>query len=432
VSFRLSEIVLGAALFLAPGNARATDVVLAPVKITGAAQVDWVVFRQSSQNEVNGSNGEPLNEDRFLLRAARLRARVERGIVEGRLEIDANTIQGPQVRPVNTEVSLRWPGHAPAYGEPYIKATMGLFRTPFGFDTQEEIQRRPFLEPCLFGQALFPGAFDLGLRLRGGFRFVNYTLGIMNGDPIGQRVFPGRDPDKSKDLVFRVGVESSPRGTVRVAGGFSGVTGMGFHQGTPATKDVFTWNDVNEDGIVDTTEIQTVPGRTATPSERFRRFALGADLRAATSVPVLGELAVRGEIARANNLDRGVTPADPIAMGRDQRGTGYYFDVVQEVTRYAVLGVRYDFYNPDSDANEQAGVSVVPRDPSLSTLSIMAAFRYADGAVVAGQADALRAIRPARFILQYDHRKNASGRALGGDVTTLADDSLTLRGEVSF
>jgi len=118
-------------------------------------------------------------------------------------------------------------------------------------------------------------------------------------------------------------------------------------------------------------------------------------------------------------------------MGRDLRGTGYYFDVVQELTRYAVVGVRYDFYDPDTDAREQSGVRVVPRDPSLSTFSIMAP-SATPARTPLPESRRAASIRPGRFIVQYDHRTNALGRSLGGDVTTLADDSLTLRGEVSF
>ncbi|WP_394847789.1 hypothetical protein LZC95_10040 [Pendulispora brunnea] len=218
------------------------------VRVSGYAQADWVVFRQSSQDEVNPSTREPLNEDRFVIPSARIRANVDHGLVTGMVEIDANTLRGGQVRPIDAEVSLRWPARAPVAGEAYFQATLGLFRTPFGFDTQEVAQRRPFLGRSLFSDALFPGAYDLGLALRGGYRFFNYSLGILNGDPIGERAFPGRDPNQSKDLVFRIGVESNRASPFRVEAGFSGLTGAGLHVGTPPTKDVFVWRDVNEDG----------------------------------------------------------------------------------------------------------------------------------------------------------------------------------------
>ncbi|WP_394822525.1 hypothetical protein [Pendulispora albinea] len=402
-----------------------------PVRFSGYTQADWVVFRQSSQDEVNAATGLPLNEDRFILNAARLRANVDHGLVTGVAEIDANTLNGMQVRPIDAEVSLRWPAREVKPGEAYFSATIGLFRSPFGFDTQEVAQRRPFLARSSFSEALFPGSYDLGLALRGGYRFFNYSLGIMNGDPIAERAFPGRDPNQSKDLLFRVGVESNRDSHLRVEAGFSGLTGAGLHKGTPATKDVFVWRDFNEDGVVDPTEIQVIAGAPATPSERFTRFAIGADLRLSADIPVLGELMVRGEIVRAKNLDRGLQAADPVVVGRDLREVGYYVDIVQEVTPYAMIGARYDRYNPDSDANEQSGVRLVARDPSSSTVSVMVAARYYKGTTPRG-AGAARAIYPARCIVQYDHRTNALGRAASGAPTTLADDSLTVRGEVTF
>ena len=410
------------------------------VRVSGYAQADWVMFRQSSQDEVSTA-GEPLNENRFTLASARLRATVDHGLVTGMFEIDANTVHGPQVRPTDAEITLRWPARAPRAGEAYFQATMGLLRTPFGFDTQEVAQRRPFLSRSLFSEALFPGSYDLGLALRGGYRFFNYSLGIMNGDPIGERAFPGRDPNQSKDLVFRLGVESSRASHVRVEAGFSGLTGGGFHEGTPTTKDVFVWRDVNEDGVVDPTEIQVIAGTAATPSERFPRFALGGDLRLSADIPWLGELSVRGEVVRAKNLDRGLQAADPVVAGRDLREVGYYVDVLQEVTPYAIVGVRYDRYNPDADKSEQAGLRPVARDPSFSTFSVMAAARFKGALVARGPGGAPlampdlgapRVFYPARCIVQYDHRTNALGRDASGAPTTLADDSFTVRAEVSF
>ena len=89
--------------------------------------------------------GEPLNENRFLVRRARLRLESDQGLVHGALEIDANTINGPQVRPWNAEVSLKWPAdHAvPRPGarsrrrradEPFVIVSAGLLITPFGFE----------------------------------------------------------------------------------------------------------------------------------------------------------------------------------------------------------------------------------------------------------------------------------------------------------
>ena len=395
------------------------------VAITGFIHADWTVFRQSSENEVN-PDGQPLNEDRFVLRRARLRATADRGLVYGAIELEANTVRDVQVRPVNAEASFKWPAARPAFDpsldqrklpvETWFMVTVGLIRTPFGFEPTEGAVRRPFLEQTTMSTAFFPGQFDLGFRVVGGFKFVNYALGIMNGDPIGERAFPGRDPNKSKDLVFRVGAANDLTDGVRVEAGFSGLTGRGFHVGRRAATDQIVWRDLNEDGVVDPIELQSISGAPAEPSATFKRFAVGADLRVFIQVPLLGELAVRGELVRASNLDRGVSVADPVASSHDLRELGWYVGATQEVTRWAQGGIRYDRYNPDADASEREPFALVPRDPSFSTWSFMLAARLPFG----------------RLVAQYDLRSNALGRDAAGAPTTLADDSFTLRAEARF
>lgn len=396
-----------------------------PVVVTGYVQADWVAFRQSSQNEVT-PDGQPINQDRFVLQRARIRMTMDRGYTAGALEIDANTINGPQVRPINAEASFKYPAARPMFDpaidqhalpkETWFMVTIGLIHTPFGFEPMEVAIRRPFLEQSTMSTAFFPGQYDLGFRVVGGFKFINYALGIMNGDPIGESTFPGRDPNKSKDLVFRVGAANEVTDRVRLEAGFSGLTGRGFHEGRKATSDTIAWRDINEDGLVEPIEITAIPGQAAEPSESFHRFAVGADLRAFIRLPKIGELALRGEIVRAENLDRGVFVADPIAAGRDIREFGFYVGATQEITKWAQVGVRYDKYNPDSDASDQTPFKVVPLDSSFSTWSFMVAARLPYG----------------RLIGQYDLRSNSSGRDASGNPTTLADDSFTLRAEARF
>jgi hypothetical protein len=79
------------------------------IVLSGYLHLDWVPYRQSSQDEVNPSTGDPLNEDRFVVRRARIRAESDQGLVHAAFMIDVNTVHGPQVRPWNAEASLKWP-----------------------------------------------------------------------------------------------------------------------------------------------------------------------------------------------------------------------------------------------------------------------------------------------------------------------------------
>src|SRR6185436_10594674 len=108
-----------------------------------------------------------------------------------------------------------------------------------------------------------------------------------------------------------------------------------------------------------------------------------------------GRLLLAGELTWANNLDRAVLPADPVARGRDLREFGWYLAVEQEVFDWGLVGVRYDRYDPDADATDQQGTMLVPVDVSRSTLAVAAAWRWGQGG---------------RLTLEYDRESNALGR----------------------
>jgi hypothetical protein len=394
------------------------------LKLGGYAQVDWVLSRQSSQDEVDPSTGEPLNQTRFLLRRGHLRVDYDTGdYVFGDIEIDANTVNGPIVRPIDAEVSARWPKKdlkaepvpTPARPAEFV-STLGLMKIPFGFEVIEADNVRPFLERAAVLRAMFPGEFDLGVRFKLAWRAFDLALALMNGAPIGAAQFPGRDPNESKDMVGRFGIDTPIVEGVRFVAGVSGVTGTGFHKGTPTTKDTIVWRDVNEDGIVEPTEIQVIAGTPATPSQNYKRFALGGDARLLVDVPVVGELALRAEIVTGKNIDRGLLPADPVSVGRDLRETGWYVGATQEITRWGMIGVRYDRYDPDADASRQAGAALVPSSSTFTTLAMMGMLRYKAG----------------RLVLEYDKNTNPLGRDPNGAPTTLKDDTVTLRGQVTF
>lgn len=405
------------------------------VRVSGFVQVDGVGFHQASQDELDPGSGEPLNEDRFLIRRARVSVAARHGFVHGNITADANTVDGSTLRLLNAEASLGYPRGDTPYvegrpwarelkveGRPWarelsVELTLGLFLIPFGLETTELANRRLFFEPSTWVQALFPGRRDLGARLAGSWSFLHYAVALMNGQPKSMAFLPARDPNRAKDVVGNLRVEGELFPRTRLAVGASALWGRGFHAGAPPTKDMVVHRDANEDGLVQAAELQRLPGNPGTSSENFERFALGGDIALEVTWPLLGSGRLYAELTWASNLDRGLYVADPVSQGRDLRELGYMLALRQELTRHVEVGVRYDVYDPDRDATDRQGARVLSKDARFSTLSAVVAWCT---------------LPYARLLVQYDHRENPLGRDRRGKPTTLAMDALTLRAQMEF
>jgi hypothetical protein len=400
--------------------------------VSGFAQVDWVVHRQSSEDELDPSTLEPLNDDRFVLRRARLRLGGASGYLGGRVVLDANTVRSLSVRPFEAMLFARYPAtldpETLSAAEPVRTAKVespidlaasfkvGLIQIPFGFDATERDLARPLLERSLFTRAFFGQARDLGLGADVAFRFARLSVAVQNGQPLSDDRYAGRDLNRAKDVTARVGVSVPVSSGLGVQAGVSCLFGKGLHPATAATKDSLAWVDGNEDGLIEVTELTPIPGAPATPSAPFDRSALGADVRVGVHLPRLGVLTLRAEVVRAVNLDRTLYVADPIATGRSLRELGAYVGLSQELTRFAEVAARYEIYNPDADARRQQAGAVVPSDPTYRTFSVAVAGKFA----------------PARVMLELDHNDNALGRSASGAPVRLRDDAVTARFEGRF
>ncbi len=370
-------------------------------------QADAVPWSEDSVDELAPS-GAPLDEERFLIRRGRFRAEAHRGDLSGALEFDGNTVNGASARLLGAQVNYGY--------KRIVTGTTGLFKIPFGAEVPANERTKPFLEPPTFARALFPGNYDAGVMVHGEYGLARYSVAMMNGAPVGDAQWRGVDPASSFELVGRLGlaVEGPYRSHFDV--GVSALAGQGLHAGSPPTKDELQWIDENQDGLVQTTELQVVPGTAGTPSETFDRNALGFDVAAHWCLCVIGTGTAFAEVALATNLDRGVVYADPVATGRELRHLGYAIGVVQNIGDHAQVGVRYDRYDADRDAFEREGVDLVGVDKVFSTISVMASGNYQTG----------------RLLVQYDHERNPFGRNDAGMPTTRAADRVTLRAQVGF
>lgn len=379
---------------------------------------------QDSQDQLQ-QGGVPLNQDRFLVRRGRLRLDVAFAYTELALEIDGSTTRGPFFGVRRAEASLVYRGH-PWDGKvvpremrdvevPLAMLTFGLTEVPFGFELTDSSRNRVFMERSTASLAFFPGEPDVGARLSGGIGFFRYALAVMNGEPLDDRSnVSGRDPNAGKDVIARVGADTRPLDALRVSGGVSALYGSGFHRGTDATKNAAQWRDLNENSAIDPGEVTALPGSAATPSANFDRWALGLDLQIKIKTP-LGATFVYGEAGVAQNMDRGLFVADPIQSGVDLRHLYYYAAIVQEVTRWGLVGFRVDAYDPNADFLDSRTGRLLPVSQTITTLSPLV------GVTIPGRA---------RLVFQYDAVIDALSRDALGVPADLRNDRFTLRLQV--
>jgi hypothetical protein len=292
-----------------------------------------------------------------------------------------------------------------------------LFKIPFGYEVVQSDRDRLFMERSTTERALFPGEFDLGARLAGGWRFVRYAAAAQNGEPLGESAtWPGRDPNAAKDITVHLGVDTPVTDRLSVTAGVSYLWGKGFHPGTPGTKTAVQWNDRNQNGVIDPGEIVAVSGTAPLPSRNFERFGYGANVLLALVTPDVGATTLYGEIYLAQDLDRGVLPADPYGpLSRDMREIGGYVALTQDLGPHVSVGFRYDSYNPDRDSAD-------PARPLVPT-----SFSYQTESAVIGARLGL-----ARFTVEYDHNHNELGRDVTGNPTSMKRDAVIARGQVTF
>ena len=378
----------------------------------GFVQAQYV-HNQISEDEL-APDRAPLNQNEFQLRRARLRIDHGWENAAATLELDASSVNGLRVGPRRAEASVFWRGGDDDRVTPRLVLTAGITDLPFGAEIGESQRDRVFMERSVGSLALFPTEADIGAKLWGAYRFVNYAVAVVNGQPLVDSAFP-RDPNTSKDVVGRVGTRFDLVETLAAEGGLSFYHGKGFSPGRAATKDSVTWVDDNNNGVLEAHEVQGVPGAAAVGSQDFERWALGLDLGIAKKTP-LGVTRVAGEAIVASNLDRGLLVSDPVAGGANARQLVLSTSAVQQITDYGFVGLRLAYYDPNSDLIEQrAGVFHI-KDQAFFVLSPALGFTLPHGRVVA----------------QYDFVSDKLGRDDRGVPTNAKNDQLTIRLQVDL
>lgn len=369
---------------------------------------------QESEGQLSADGRRLLNQDRFALRRGRLVVGLDHRWTQLLLELDVNTVQGVAVGVRQAEATLRLPpdsdGRSPA------ALTLGMLRTPFGHEVLRSARDRVFAENATVSQAFFPGESDLGARAQGAIGWFRYAVAVVNGHPIDEPRFGAQAPIAPRDFVGRVGVDLR-RTDLRITAGLSALGGSGFHPGTPQGVDGLGVRDANESGVLTPDDLVLIQGRAAVRSQTFARFAAGVDASIEARLGSRARLSAYAEAMFGQNMDRGLFISDPVAYGFDLRGLGVIAGASATLFDRAIVGARFDWYNPnvDSTASQAGRVVVAPRD--LWTLSLLA------GVALPGAAT--------RLIAQYDLVRDHLALGVDGLPTDLANNRFTLRVQVS-
>ena len=382
------------------------------VDLDGFFQIDAIPWAQASQDEL-APDGDPLNTETISVRRGLFRAIAKKDDVRALFEVNASTFGGTPNATIN-EVHLGW---TPLGDLLLLQA--GIFDIPFGYATPTNPRFRDFTEQPAFLRAFFPGDRDGGALAKGSYGLLRWSLAAMNGAPARDAQWKGKDPTSSYDFMGRIGGELAlPHewGRPRFEVGVSALSGSDLHPGVPPTKDHIVWIDENMDGIVQPTELVDVPGTPGEPSQKFHHAALGADARVSWCLQWAGPGHAFFEGAIATNLDRAIYYADPVANSRDLRELGFMVGAIQSLTEHGFVGIRYDRYDADRDANAQLGTTLVGVHRVFSTWAFLAAARRGTS----------------QLWIEYDHAQNPLGLADNGMPATIGDDRVVVRAQAEF
>jgi hypothetical protein len=223
---------------------------------------------------------------------------------------------------------------------------MGIFKVPFGYDILQSDAERPFIERSWSSQNLFPGEYDNGARAYTTLQRSTLQIAVVNGVTIGEKNFAiVPDLNHGKDVVAR----------------FNHDFGVG---------DLGASFDYGQGQAVDAAALKF---------KQFPRWGLNFELGVHHRfVRELGSTKFFGELTLAKNLDRGTKyafapppiPADVVnGFLQDHDERGLVLRLEQDVTRWVTLGVRYDFYSPDT----------AQKNDGRDTYSFVAAFHFTRG-----------------------------------------------------
>jgi hypothetical protein len=315
------------------------------LKLSGYIQARWQ--DRESTYSLPGVGGTERNQNYFYIRRARLAAQYTfKEYNEAKLQFDV--AQGAVVaKDVYITYSLM---KAKGLDMPPV-FWMGQFNYPFGFEIQQSSSDRQFLERSRGERVMFAGERDRGIQVQGTFdkQSLFYQIGLVNGQGIndGTRIdgsavtnYGFKDLNATKDVVGRL-VYEPVEGKFAIGGSF--YTGKApYPTGAKDTAGKEIWGD-------------------------FDKNRYGAELRL---YPFKG-LYLSGEYVQGQQFN----PFRKNAAGLIEESTDSMYWYALAVYSFAKerngIGVRYDYYDPDTQDPTAAQIKDVNSYIGVGTWGIL-------------------------------------------------------------
>jgi hypothetical protein len=215
----------------------------------------------------------------------------------------------------------------------------GQFNVPFGYEVEYSSSKRDFPERSLAENKLFPGERDRGINLTyTAPKYLILNAGLLQGNGIDG---PWNTPMKTKDIVARA---KAKLGVVDV--GMSGYWGHTYIASLAAVSGSSLWYDANGNNQIDPGEVTTTAPKAGVPGSTWDKDRYGLDAQAYLDFLPIGSTGLRGEFYKARDYNKDIKN-----VAHEQ---GWYFWVSQNIGKKLGASARYDYWNPNTQAADNA------------------------------------------------------------------------------
>ncbi len=374
---------------------------LKKLKFSGYLQTQFQSSDSDGIKSFSGGNFSSEMHNRFMIRRGRLKAVYDNELAKYILQIDA-TEKGLALKDAYINLTDPWTG--------YFTLNAGVFNRPFGYEIGYSSSDRESPERSRIFQTLFPGERDLGVSIEfkgyeGIMSYLNFKAGFFAGNGVNV------ETDNQKDFIGRFGFTLPFEELYMAIDG-----GLSIYYGKVKQaegKSIFNLSS-------------STFAKDETLLSWAERKYIGIDLQFYYDLPLLGAFSLKGELLNGqqpstNNITTSFTalPTNDIFI---RNFLGYYLVYVQNIGEYNQFVAKYDFYDPNTNAEgnqigQFSNAKLNYADLSYSTIGL-GWIHYWDANV--------------KFVFYYDIVKNETSQFLKDYEKDLKDNVLTFRIQYKF